>query len=120
MQWKCLCKSTSLEFTEFVRFRRFWRKSERGGKGAFTVVFYGLRIFGCKTAQFCVTPRKAVGKGKLCENLNWATFTSATLRSATAQAQSKAALLDSIAIRRLTREVTRWEPLDFGKCSFDA
>lgn len=25
----------------------------------FTVVFYGLQNFRCKTAQFCVTPRKS-------------------------------------------------------------
>jgi hypothetical protein len=33
-----------------------------GGNGAwsfFTVVFYGLRIFGCKTAQFRVTRRES-------------------------------------------------------------
>jgi hypothetical protein len=25
----------------------------------FTVIFYGLKIFGCKTAQFCATQRES-------------------------------------------------------------
>jgi hypothetical protein len=35
------------------------RSRVRAREGSFTDVFYGLRILGCKTTQFCARPRKS-------------------------------------------------------------
>ena len=40
------------------------REKESEAKRIFTVVFYGLRIFGCKNTQLCVTRCDGIGRKK--------------------------------------------------------
>jgi hypothetical protein len=41
-----------------VREKVLFRKPRKALAAPFTGVFYGLRSFGCKNAQFCVTQRE--------------------------------------------------------------
>jgi hypothetical protein len=59
-RFPCWLRSMQSSYPRFLRpFPRTRAKGDTEPK-CFTVVFYGSIIFGCKTAQFCATPRECL------------------------------------------------------------